>query len=440
MNPGRQNGDQGPGPGVHVALGVSGGIGAYKAAGIVRALRTNDSAVTVLMTRNATRFITPLTLQTLSGNRVLLDQFDGVNQEWDVEHVSLAKRASCLLVAPATANIIGKFAGGIADDFLSTFYTAYAGPVFVAPAMNTVMYEHPAVQHNLEVLRHRGVQIIEPDSGFLACGDTGQGRLADPEAIVRRILDAVAGEVRDLLAGVRVVVTAGPTREAIDPVRFLSNHSSGKMGYALARQAARLGAEVTLISGPTALQAPAGCRMVPVMTCSEMQREVQRAAGCRMVPVMTCSEMQREVQRDFPDTDLLLMAAAPADYRPARVEEEKIRKSEATLRLELQRTDDIIAEAGSRKSGQILVGFAAETVEAIEGPALEKLRRKGLDLIVANRVGQPGTGFDADENEGVILGSDGSRTPLGMTKDRMALEILRRAGAVIDARKENDVQ
>jgi len=403
-----------------VALGVSGGIGAYKAAGIVRALRTNDSAVTVLMTRNATRFITPLTLQTLSGNRVLLDQFDGVNQEWDVEHVSLAKRASCLLVAPATANIIGKFAGGIADDFLSTFYTAYAGPVFVAPAMNTVMYEHPAVQHNLEVLRHRGVQIIEPDSGFLACGDTGQGRLADPEAIVRRILDAVAGEERDLLAGVRVVVTAGPTREAIDPVRFLSNHSSGKMGYALARQAARLGAEVTLISGPTSLQAPAGCRIVPVMTCSEMQREVQRA---------------------FPDTDLLLMAAAPADYRPARVEEEKIRKSEATLRLELQRTDDIIAEAGSRKSGQILVGFAAETVEAIEAPAMEKLRRKGLDLIVANRVGQPGTGFDTDENEGVILGSDGNRTPLArMTKDRMALEILRRAGAVIDARKENNVQ
>lgn len=420
MNPGRRSGDRGAGPEVHVALGVSGGIGAYKAAGIVRALRTLDSAVTVLMTANATNFITPLTLKTLSGNRVLLDQFDGVNQEWDVEHVSLAKQASCLLVAPATANIIGKFANGIADDFLTTFYTAYDGPVFVAPAMNTVMYEHPAVQHNLEVLRRRGVRIIEPESGYLACGDTSQGRLADPDAIVRQVLDVVGGGERDLLAGIRVLVTAGPTREAIDPVRYLSNHSSGKMGYALARQASRLGATVTLISGPTALRAPAGCRLVQVVTCAEMHREVQRV---------------------FPDNDLLLMAAAPADYRPARVKEEKIHKSEASLRLDLQRTDDIIAEAGSRKAGQILVGFAAETVADIEAPAMEKLRRKGLDLIVANRVGQPGTGFDVDENEGLVLGSDGSRTTLArMTKDRMALEILRCAGAVIDKRREKNVQ
>lgn len=403
------------GPDLHVALGVSGGIGAYKAAGIVRALRTGGSAVTVLMTSNSTHFITPLTLQTLSGNRVLLEQFDGINREWDVEHVSLSKQASCLLVAPATANIIGKFAGGIADDFLSTFYLAFDGPVFVAPAMNTVMYEHPAVQRNLRKLESRGVRIINPESGFLACGDSGPGRLADPESIVQQVLHSLGSTTGDQLAGVRVTVTAGPTREAIDPVRFLTNHSSGKMGYALARQAAGMGAEVTLISGPTSLDAPAGCRTVSVVTCEEMQREVRRV---------------------FPHTDILLMAAAPADYRPVAVSGEKIKKSDAGLQLELQRTDDILAEAGAGKDHQLLVGFAAETVASIEAPALEKLRRKGLDLIVANRVGLPGTGFAADENEGVVLGSDGSRTELSrMTKDRMARSILGLAGAEFHKRQ-----
>ncbi len=403
---------------IHVALGVSGGIGAYKAAGLVRALRTGGAAVTVLMTANATQFITPLTLQTLSGNRVLLQQFDGVSREWDVEHVSLAKRATCLLVAPATANIIGKFANGIADDFLSTFYTAYDGPVLVAPAMNTVMYQHPAVRHNLDVLRRRGVEIIEPGSGFLACGDIGPGRLAEPEEIARLVLETHGPDADgELLRGIRVTVTAGPTREAIDPVRFLTNHSSGKMGYALARQAARLGAEVTLVSGPVDLAPPAGVRLVCVVSCEEMHREVMRL---------------------FQDTDLLLMAAAPADYRPESMAEEKIHKGDGPLRLDLRRTGDILAEAGSlRADGQVLVGFAAETVESFETAARDKLQRKGLDLIVANRVGQPGTGFGAEENAGVLLGRDGSRIAIEkMTKDRMALVILRQAGAVLHDRRK----
>lgn len=403
---------------IHVALGVSGGIGAYKAAGIVRGLRTGGAAVTVLMTANATQFITPLTLQTLSGNRVLLEQFDGVNREWDVEHVSLAKQASCLLVAPATANIIGKFACGIADDFLSTFYTAYDGPVYIAPAMNTVMYQHPAVRHNLDILRRRGVEIIEPESGFLACGDIGPGRLAEPEMVVRLLLGSLGEEGEsNLLAGARVTVTAGPTREALDPVRFLTNHSSGKMGYALARQAARLGASVTLVSGPVALPPPAGVQLVSVVSCEEMHREVLRV---------------------FPDTDLLLMAAAPADYRPERIAGEKIRKGDGPMRLDLSRTEDILAEAGSIRTGsQVLVGFAAETAELFEPRAMDKLRRKGLDLIVANRVGQPGTGFGADENAGVLLDRDGSRTEIErMTKDRMALVILRQAGALLHDRQK----
>jgi len=396
---------------IHVALGVSGGIGAYKAALIVRGLRNAGADVTVLMTGNATKFITPLTLQTLSGNRVLLDQFDGINQEWDVEHVSLAKQATCLLVAPATANIIGKFSAGIADDFLSTFHTAYDGPVFVAPAMNTMMYEHPAIQHNLDVLRRRGVQIIEPGEGFLACGDTGKGRLADPEAIVRQILEA---HTAGLLSGRKVLVTAGPTREPLDPVRFLTNHSSGKMGYALARQAARLGAEVTLVSGPTALAPPTGVETV----------QITRSA-----------EMHDAVLDRFSDTDLLLMAAAPADYHPEKTETEKIRKGEGPLTLRLDRTEDILTAAGQQKGKQVLVGFAAQTGEDIESPAKEKLQRKGLDLIVANRVGVPTTGFGTDVNAGVILGKDGLRVELPlMSKDRMALAILEQAGALIDER------
>jgi phosphopantothenoylcysteine decarboxylase/phosphopantothenate--cysteine ligase len=406
----------GGGARVHVALGVSGCIGAYKSAGMVRALRTAGAAVTVLMTSNAANFITPLTLQTLSGNRVLLNQFDGVNHEWDVEHVSLAKKASCLLVAPATANIIGKFANGIADDFLSTFYTAYDGPVIVAPAMNTVMYQHPAVRHNLDLLRRRGVEIIEPESGFLACGDIGTGRLADPEDIVQRVLDTISAKELDLLRGIRVTVTAGPTRESIDPVRFLTNHSSGKMGYALARQAARLGAEVTLISGPAALTPP---------------------AGVRLVKVFSCAEMHGEVLQTFPDTDLLLMAAAPADYRPRCVAGEKIRKGAEPLLLNLQRTDDILLDACRQKKDQIVVGFAAETAESFEASALEKLQRKGLDFILANRVGQPGSGFGTDENAGVLLGRDGSRTELPlMTKDRMARAILKLAGAACHDREK----
>ncbi len=406
----------GDGAAAHVALGVSGGIGAYKAASMVRALRTAGAAVTVLMTANAAHFITPLTLQALSGNRVLLNQFDGVNREWDVEHVSLSKLASCLLVAPATANIIGKFANGIADDFLSTFYTAYNGPVILAPAMNTVMYEHPAVRHNLDVLRHRGVEIIEPESGFLACGDTGTGRLADTEAIVRKVLDTVSAEELELLRGVRVTVTAGPTREAIDAVRFLTNHSSGKMGYALARQSARMGADVTLISGPVSLAPPAGVRVVKVVSSAEMHGEVMKA---------------------LPQTRMLLMAAAPADYRPQSAAAGKIHKSEGPMRLDLLRTADILLDAGMQKNDQILIGFAAETEETFEAAAMDKLRRKDLDFIVANRVGQPGSGFGTDENAGVLLGRDGSRTELPlMSKDRMALAILRRAGAALHDREK----
>lgn len=403
--------------GVHVALGVSGGIGAYKAAMIIRELRNAGAAVTVLMTANAAKFITPLTLQTLSGNRVLLDQFDGASREWDVEHVSLAKRAACLIVAPATANIIGKFAGGIADDFLSTFHTAFAGPVYLAPAMNTVMYRHPAVQENLATLRSRGVRVIEPGSGFLACGDTGPGRLAEPGDIVDRVLgDLLAGAECGLLRGRRVLVTAGPTREDLDPVRFLTNRSSGRMGHALARQAARLGAAVTLVSGARDLEAPAGVDLVRVDTCAEMHAEVLAA---------------------FADADLLLMAAAPADYRPARAAASKLRKGEGPLRLELERTEDILAEAGRRKARQVLLGFAAETDDDLESRAMDKLRRKNLDFIVVNRVGPDDRGFGAETNAGVLLDAAGGRDEIALTtKDRMALAILRRAGALVNERAE----
>jgi phosphopantothenoylcysteine decarboxylase/phosphopantothenate--cysteine ligase len=405
--------------GVHVALGVSGGIGAYKAAMIIRDLRTAGVEVTVLMTANAARFITPLTLQTLSGNRVLLDQFDGASREWDVEHVSLAKRAACLLVAPATANIIGKFAGGIADDFLSTFHTAFDGPVYLAPAMNTVMYRHPAVQANLETLRSRGVRVIEPGSGFLACGDTGPGRLAEPHDIVERVLGDLLDDVDSrLLRGYRVLVTAGPTREDIDPVRFLTNRSSGRMGHALARQAARLGAEVTLVSGARGLEAPAGVELVRVDRCAEMERAVLAA---------------------FDETDLLLMAAAPADYRPSVTASTKLSKGEGPMKLELERTTDILAEAGRRKARQVLVGFAAETDGDLESRALEKLRRKNLDLILANRVGPDDRGFGAATNTGVLLDAAGGREEIAlMTKDRMALAILKRAGVLLDERTEGE--
>jgi len=403
--------------GMHVALGVSGGIGAYKAAMIIRELRTAGAGVTVLMTANAAQFITPLTLQTLSGNRVLLDQFDGVSREWDVEHVSLAKRASCLLVAPATANIIGKFAGGIADDFLSTFHTAFDGPVYVAPAMNTVMYRHPAVRRNLETLRSRGVTVIEPGSGFLACGDTGPGRLAEPHDIVDLVLgDLLQGVETGLLRGRRVLVTAGPTREDIDPVRFLTNRSSGRMGYALARQAARLGAAVTLVSGARGLDTP---------------------PGVDAVAVTSCAEMHQAVLASFDDCDLLLMAAAPADYRPAEVSSSKRRKGEGPLRLELVRTTDILADAGRRRKRQVLVGFAAETDDDFETRAREKLKRKDLDLIVANRVGPADRGFGAETNAGVIIDAAGGRFEVDLTtKDRMALAILERAGALVNERAE----
>ncbi|MBI4161781.1 MAG: bifunctional phosphopantothenoylcysteine decarboxylase/phosphopantothenate--cysteine ligase CoaBC [Acidobacteria bacterium] len=350
-----------------VLLGVSGSIAAYKAAEIVRGLRQASVEVHVAMTRNATRFITPLTLQTLSGNPVIVDPWSPGDRA-DIEHIDLGRRVGGFLVAPATANLLAKFARGIADDFLSTFYLAVRCPVLLAPAMNQRMFAHPATRENLEILRSRGAEVIEPEAGFLACEEEGPGRLADPARIVARTLEAIGP--RGSLTGRTVLVTAGPTREAIDPVRFLSNASSGKMGYCLAGEARRRGATVILVSGPVDLPPPAGV-------------EVER--------VTTAEEMRRAVHRRLPGADVLFMVAAVADFRPRRPLDEKWRRSRGAPPFELEPVPDLLAEIGRSEHRAILVGFAAET-GSVAANARKKLQEKGLDLIAACDVGRGGIG------------------------------------------------
>jgi len=371
---------------VNVVLGVSGGIAAYKACEIVRGLRRRGCAVRVVMTRAAAEFITPLTLQALSGQKVLVSLFDP--DEDPLQHVALAKNCRLLLVAPATANVIGKLAGGIADDGLTTLALAVRCPVLVAPAMNPRMWEHPAVIENVRVLAARGTLFIGPEEGEMAEADYGVGRLADPGAIVDRAMEILGS--RRSLSGQRLLVTAGPTREAIDAVRFLSNPSSGKMGFAIASAAVRRGADVVLVSGPTAIEDPEGVKVVRVTTASEMRDAVLAA---------------------LPEATIVVKAAAVSDFAAAAPAATKIRKSEAARTIEIVPTPDILKEISRKKGSRLLVGFAAETDDVI-GNARWKLLDKGLDLIVANDV-SGGAAFAADDVQVVVLDRAGVETRLG---------------------------
>jgi len=387
-----------------IALGVCGGIGAYKAVEVVRGLQKRGHDVVAIMTASATRFVGPLTFEAITRRPVITDQFaPGSNA--DIEHIALASSIDLLLIAPATANILAKLANGIADDFLSTMYTATRAPVLVAPSMNTNMFSHPAVRRNLDTLAARGVRFVEPGEGYLACGWIGKGRLAEPEEIVAAAEAVVrpAGPLR----GRRVVVTAGPTYEDVDPVRFIGNRSSGRMGFAIAAEAAQRGALVTLIAGPTRVEAPAAVDLIRVRRAAEMHAAViERAAGA----------------------DAVIMAAAVADYTPERVADQKVRKGADSLTLVLKRTPDILADLGAMRHGEggpVLVGFAAET-EDLVARAREKLRGKRADLIVANDVSRSDAGFDVDTNAVTIVSPDGVETLPLQSKARVAAEILDR--------------
>ncbi|HTP44194.1 MAG TPA: bifunctional phosphopantothenoylcysteine decarboxylase/phosphopantothenate--cysteine ligase CoaBC [Candidatus Acidoferrum sp.] len=393
-----------------IALGVTGGVAAYKAAELVRRLQQEKIDVQVVMTRAAQEFITPLTFAALTGQKVITDMFSAAgsapaNVESAIEHIAVAQRIDLFLVAPATADILGKFAHGIAEDFLTTLYLATKAPVVVAPAMNVNMWEHPATQENLKVLRARGVYVVDPDEGYLACGMTGAGRLAATETIAKRVCE-VLGLRHDLTAQT-VLVTAGPTCEDIDPVRFLTNRSSGKMGYALAEAAHRRGARVILVSGPTDLKVPDGVDWVPVRATEEMRRAVLDRAR---------------------EANIVIMAAAVADYRPAAAQDKKMKRGEGGVALELEPTPDILGELGRAASGErnrrVLVGFAAETDHVAEN-ARGKLQRKGADMIVANDVTQEGAGFDTDTNIVTLYLRDGREIPLPkMSKFDVANRIL----------------
>jgi phosphopantothenoylcysteine decarboxylase/phosphopantothenate--cysteine ligase len=365
-----------------VVLGVTGCIGAYKACEVLRELQKRDVDVHVVMTQAATRFVAPMTFEALSRHAVFIDQW-ALGEQSDIRHISLADSADLLLVAPATANILGKFARGIADDALSTLYTATTAPVVVAPAMNVNMFSHPAVTENLEILRSRGVRVVEPGAGYLACGWLGKGRLAEVPEIVEAAMAALAR--RTDLAGETVLVTAGPTVEDIDPVRFVSNRSTGRMGYRLAEAARDRGARVVLVSGPTALPAPSGIELVAVRSAEEMARAVAARVG--------------------PAT-IVAMAAAVADYRPATVSPTKVKKTEGPATIEMVRTTDILRSLGQAKGDRILVGFAAETDHVLEH-ARKKLREKNLDLIVANDVSRADAGFGGEANAAVLIDRDG---------------------------------
>jgi phosphopantothenoylcysteine decarboxylase/phosphopantothenate--cysteine ligase len=386
--------------GKEIVLGVTGGIAAYKACEIVRALRKEGAGVRVILSASGARFITPLTLQTLSKNPVYTDLFDLITES-EIGHISLAQRANLLLIAPATANILGKIRGGIADDMLSTVVMAAAAPVLLAPAMNSQMYASAAVRENVEVLRERGFTFVEPDEGELACGTVGPGRLADPEKIVEMARILLADKI---LAGKRVVVGAGPTAEDLDPVRFLTNRSSGKMGFAMAAVARRFGADVTLVAGPTRLPDPPFMRTIRVRSAKEMMGAVAKAAET---------------------ADAVVMAAAVADFRPESAASQKIKKETFDGRISLVPTEDILASLGGTGRNRVLIGFAAETND-LAGNAVAKLRRKNLDAIVANDVSRPDIGFGSDSNEVRVYFSDGTALDLAMAaKDAIASAVWR---------------
>jgi phosphopantothenoylcysteine decarboxylase / phosphopantothenate---cysteine ligase len=396
-----------------IALGVTGGVAAYKAAELVRRLQQEKLDVQVVMTRSAREFITPLTFAALTGKKVITEMFGAddaapANVESAIEHIAVAQRIDLLVVAPATADILAHFAQGIAHDFLTTLYLATKAPVLVAPAMNVNMWDHPATQENLQKLRARGVHVVDPDEGYLACGMTGAGRLAATDAIVEKVR-LVLGLRRDL-AGQTVLVTAGATREDIDPVRFLTNRSSGKMGYALAEAAARRGAHLVLISGPSDLAVPEGVDWVPVRSTENMRDAVRERAA---------------------EANVIIMAAAVADFRPAAAQSQKLKRTEARITLDLEPTPDILAELGREgaqhaAANRILVGFAAET-HALADNARSKLARKGADMIVANDVTQEGAGFDTDTNIVTLFTRDGREILLPkLSKFEVANRILDR--------------
>lgn len=382
-----------------VLLGVTGSIAAYKAAALASALVKQKADVHVLMTENAAQFISPITFETLTNHKVPLDTFDR-NFEFHVEHISLGKKADLVIIAPATANIIAKLAHGIADDMLSTTVLACRCPLLIAPAMNTRMYENPVTQDNLEHLKNYGWHVITPAAGRLACGDTGTGKMPEPEILLE---EALFWACPKDMSGLRVLVTAGPTQEALDPVRYLTNHSSGKMGYAVAQAAARRGAEVTLISGPTALKVP---------------------AHVKMLPVTSAEDMFQAVASQFEGQDIIIKAAAVADYRPAQISSQKIKKKEGDSVLELCRTQDILGWLGGhRKPGQFLCGFSMETENLIEN-SRAKLARKQADMIAANHLFTPGAGFQTDTNVLTLVTKSGE-TPLPqMTKEEAANRLL----------------
>lgn len=369
-----------------VALGISGGIAAYKAAEIVRLMQDRGIRVQVIMTRAAQEFVRPLTFAALSGEKVITDMFAGnesndkaqPNIDSAIEHIAVAQSIDALLVAPATADVLAKFAQGISSDFLSTLYLATTAPVVVAPAMNVNMWNHPATQANLDILKKRGVRVVEPDAGYLACGMTGPGRLAENELIVAATLEALGASQE--LAGQTVLITAGPTREKIDPVRYLTNRSSGRMGYALAEAALRRGARVLLVSGPTALTPPGAAEVTRVESAEDMRQAVLRL---------------------LPEASIVIKTAAVADYRPKSTASQKIKRT-GPMSLELEPTADILGEVARHKQSQIVVGFAAETQNALEN-ARKKLASKSLDAIVVNDVSREGVGFDSDRNAVTII-------------------------------------
>ena len=377
-----------------VVLGVTGGIAAYKMPNVARMLKKMHCNVHVIMTQNATNFITATTFETLTGNKCLIDTFDR-NFEFSVEHVAIAKQADLVLIAPATANVIGKIANGIADDMLTTTVMACTCKILAAPAMNHNMYHNSIVQENLEKLKRHGYEIIDPVCGMLANGDTGDGKLPSEETLVQYVLKEIAHE-KDLL-GKRILVTAGPTQEAIDPVRYITNHSTGKMGYAIARAAMLRGAEVTLVTGPTAIEPPMFVEVISVISAREMFEKVATKSK---------------------ETDIIIKAAAVADYRPKAVSDEKIKKADAESVLELERTDDILAYLGENKGDTYLCGFSMETEHMLEN-SRKKLKKKNLDMIVANNLKEKGAGFGTDTNRITII----------TAKDELQLELMSKEDA-----------
>ena len=383
-----------------VLLGVTGSIAAYKIAYLASALKKQQADVHVLMTRNATNFINPITFETLTGNKCLVDTFDR-NFQFQVEHVSIAKKADVVMIAPASANVIGKLAHGIADDMLTTTIMACRCKKFISPAMNTNMFENPIVQDNLKTLEHYGYEVIDPAVGYLACGDTGAGKMPEPETLLNYILRECACE-KDM-KGLKVLVTAGPTQEAIDPVRYITNHSSGKMGYAIAKMAMLRGADVALVSGRTALTPPPFVRVVPVVTARDMYEAVTSVSQ---------------------EQDIIIKAAAVADYRPASVSDEKIKKKDDDMSIALERTDDILKYLGEHKpDGQFLCGFSMETENMI-GNSRVKLTRKNLDMVAANNVKMAGAGFQGDTNVLTLITQDEEVSLPLMSKEDAAGKIL----------------